>query len=103
MKVAVLETEASIDIPLVVPIQGVMTVVDRLDYESVHKKFHLVADKEGKISEDPRGTEVWLPKDTDISKLRFVNGQLIMIQEEPKEEKPKTKPKKETKKVETEA
>lgn len=95
-KVAVLETEAIINKPLVVPIQNVLTVVDREEYEKVNKKFHLVADKEGKVSEHPNGAEVWLPKDTDVSKLRLVKGQLVLVEDEPKqepkkEEKPKAK------------
>ena len=93
-KVAVLETEELINEPLVVPINGAMTVVDRTRYELTNKKFHLAADKDGNISENPNGAEVWLPKDTDVSKLKVINGQLVKVeepQEEPKLKKPKEK------------
>lgn len=86
-KVAVLETEEDIKRPLVVPIRGTFTVVDWDRYAVDHKRFYLLADDKGNITEGPNGTEVWLPKDTDVSKLRLVNGQLVMVEEEPKEEK----------------
>lgn len=88
-KIAVLETEEEIGTPLVVPIRGFMTVVDRIAYESVNKKYHLIADKEGNVSEHPNGAEVWLPRDTDINKLKYINGQLVAVEEKEKEIKPK--------------
>ena len=99
MKVAVLETEEDIHEPLVVPIRDQMTVVDRAKYEMFNKKFYLVADKEGIVSENPNGVEIWLPKDTDVSKLRYINGRLVMVEpeEEPKKE---AKPKKASNKKE---
>ena len=106
-KVAVLETEEQINKPLVVPIQGNMTVVDRERYEINHKKFYLspVPDGKGEVKEDPNGNEVWLPRDTDISKLRVFNGQLVMVEAKKEEPQKQVKPKanKENKKVESEA
>ena len=96
-KVAVLETEEKINRPLVVPIKNQATVVDRDRYEAINKKFYLVADEKGNIFENENGAEVWLPKDTDLSKLRLINGQLVMVEnEEKKEEEPikEKKPKK---------
>lgn len=89
-KVAILETEEEINRPLVVPIRGNMVVVDRNKYEAVNRKFYLSADKEGNVREDPNGAEIWLPRDTDVSKLRYINNQLVLVQDEPK-----TEPKKE--------
>ena len=88
--VAVLETEEEINKPLVISARGVMVVVDRDRYEAVNKKFYLVADEKGNVMENPNGTERWLPKDTDISKLKVVNGQLVLVEDKPekKEEKP---------------
>lgn len=86
MKIAVLDTEDDIKIPIVVPINNTMTVVDKERYEIVHKRFYLVSDEHGKISEHPNGHPVWLPKDTDVSKLRVINGQIVMIEEEPAKE-----------------
>lgn len=102
MKVAVLETEEDVHIPLVVPIKNVLTVVDREKYEQIHKRFYLIADAQGNVSENPEGAEIWLPKDTNISKLKYLNGQLVMVQDEPKQaEEPKQKPK--TKNIKSEA
>ena len=86
MKVAILELEEDIDEPLVVPIDDMMTVVDRSKYELTHKKFCLVADETGKVIEHPKGKVFWFPKDTDISKLRVINGQVVMVEEDPVEE-----------------
>lgn len=85
-RVAVLETEEPINRPLVVPIRNQLTVVDRDRYEAVNKRFYLVADDKGNVKEDVGGAEVWLPKDTDISKLRYINNQLVMVDDEPKKE-----------------
>lgn len=99
MKVAVMETEEDIGRPLVIPIKNEMTVVDRDHYEQVHKKFRFSIDEEGNIKEDSNGlAEAWLPKDTDISRLKYVNGQLVLLEKEQKQEQPKPikiKPKKE--------
>lgn len=91
MKVAVYETEEEIYEPLVVPIRNVMTVVDRERYEKVNKKFKLVADNNGNVCENEDGVEVWLPKDTDLKKLKYINGQLVLAQDEEKVEKKETK------------
>lgn len=94
MKVAVLETENRINTPLVVPIKNEATVVDRDEYEKIHKRFYLVADEQGNVSEDNiNGAEVWLPKDTDISKLKYIDGRLVFVQHEEKKVS-ETKPKK---------
>lgn len=95
-QVAVLETEEEIKRPLIVPINGTPTIVDRDRYEAVNKKFYLVADDKGIVSENPNGTEIWLPRDTDVSKLRFLNGQLVMVADEPEKEQKET-PKEEIK------
>lgn len=102
-KVAVLETEDDIKTPLVVPINNVLTVVDRERYEAIHKKFHLIADEKGNVSEHPNGAEVWLPKDTDIKKLKVIKGQLVKVEEPKEEEKPKKTTKKEEQSMPTNA
>lgn len=92
-KVAILETEEEIGRPLVLLINNETVIIDRDSYEVNHKKFCLTQNEYGKAVESPNGDEYWLPKDTDVSKLRFINGQLVMVDDEPKE-----KPKKETNK-----
>lgn len=97
MPIAVMETLDEITTPLVVPIKGVNTVVDRKAYESVHKLFRLAADEKGIVTEAPTGAPVWLPKDTDVSKLRYINNRLVLIDPDEQEnisETKDTKPKK---------
>ena len=86
MPVAILETESDINVPLVVPIQGAMTVVDKARYELTNKKFKLVSDENGNVFENENGVEIWLPKDTDVTKLRYINNQLVLIDDEQKQE-----------------
>lgn len=90
LPVAVLDLEQDIKEPLVVPINNVSTVVDRATYESFHTEFHLAVDPEGRVFESPNGVSVWLPKDTDLSKLRYIDGQLLMVEEEPESEQAET-------------
>lgn len=97
IEVAVLDTNLDIKEPLVVPIQGVMTVVDRKSYEEIHKRFVFSVNEHGKVEENEKGDiVVWLPKNTDVSKLRVVNNQLVLIKEEQQiaDEKPAKKPNK---------
>lgn len=82
MRVAVLDTEIVFAEPLVVPIKGAMTVVDRKTYESYNKIFKLKADNEGKVFESNDGEPIWLPINTDVSLLRFLNGKLVLIDNE---------------------
>lgn len=89
-----LETEENIERPLVVPIKGRPTVVDRDKYESIHRIFSLIADEEGNVREDPNGTKIWLPKDTNVDRLKLINGQLVMI---PEEAEPQPEPEQEKK------
>ena len=90
-KVAVMETEDEINIPLVVPTRNILMVVDKEKFESINKKFRLVADEKGNVLERPDGVETWLPKDTDISKLRYINNQFVMIEEQSEQEDKKPK------------
>lgn len=83
LPVAVMESEQEINEPLVVPIKGVMTVVEKELYTTIHKKFKLALDDKGNVVESENGTEIWLPRKTDISKLAYINGQLVMKEEEP--------------------
>lgn len=81
MPVAILETEDIIDEALIVPIKGNPTVVDKKRYESINKKFKLAVDKDGKVYEDEKGTDIWLPKDTDVSKLIIKDGVLTLVED----------------------
>lgn len=83
MPVAVMDMGAEYESILVVPMDNVNTVVDKEEYLKVNKLFKLsVADSEGTVVEDPNGAPIYLPKETDISKLKFINGQLVFVDEE---------------------
>lgn len=84
LPVAVMDSEVIIKEPLIVPINGTNTVVEKAAYTSVNKKFRLALDKDGKVVESPEGSEIWLPKDTDVSRLEYVNGQLLLREEQEK-------------------
>lgn len=84
MPIAIMDMGAEYDSILVVPMNNQNTVVDKEEYLKVNKLFKLAVDQEGNVSEDPNGVPIYLPKETDISKLKFINGQLVM--EEEKEE-----------------
>lgn len=84
--VAVMDMYAEYDDILVVPINNVATVVDKKEYLKINKQFKLTANEDGSIREDENGTPVWLPKDTDISLLRLINGQLVLVEPEKEEE-----------------
>lgn len=81
MPVAIMEMEAEHDEILVVPINNVSTVVDKQEYLSLHKKVYLKVDGE-KVFEAVDGSPVYLPKQTDISKLKFINNQIVLVDEQ---------------------
>lgn len=88
MPIAEMELDAEYDDILVVPINNRMTVVDKEEYLKTNKQFKLSVLPDGTVHEDNQnGTPVWLPKDTDINRLRFINGQLVLedIKEETQE------------------
>lgn len=86
MPIAVMDMYAEYDDILVVPINNMMTVVDKVEYLKANKQFRLTANEDGSVVEDnEKGTPIWLPRNTDLSKLKVVNGQLVLV--EPKEEK----------------
>ena len=102
-KWAVLETEAAVNEPLIVPVDLPMPpygpggvekrVVDRATWESQHKLFGLkVKDgipndsPEKELEEtsprDPKAVIVkWLPKNTDVSKLVLLNNSILSLKE----------------------
>lgn len=82
LPIAEIDMYDDIEEPLVVPIKNKMTVVEKSEYTKHNKQFVIAVDKEGNIIEDQNGVAVWLPIDTDLSKLRFINGQLVMVSED---------------------
>lgn len=81
LPIAVMDMGEEYNEILVVPINKVNTIVEKEEYLKVNKLFRLITNEDGIVSEDPNGMAVYLPKDTDIAKLRFVNGQLALIEE----------------------
>lgn len=88
--VAILDTNMVVKEPLVVPTDGPFPIiVDREPYEKNNRLFCLKINDDGTLTEVKEGkfnVKTWFSKDTDVSKLRFVNGQIIMIDDEKKEE-----------------
>ena len=82
VNVAILDTNLQIKKPLVVSIQGNPTIVDKDTYEATNKKFRLAVNDKGKVVESDKGMEVYLPKDTDIKTLRYINGQIVKVDKE---------------------
>lgn len=84
---AVMDKNAEYDEVLVVPIKGVPTVVDKTEYLEYHKAFYLRVEGENIVEDAEKGSKIYLPKDTDISKLKFINNQIVMVSEPNEEEK----------------
>lgn len=82
MPVAIMDMHVDYEEILVVPINNQNTVVDKNEYLQKHKLFKLKLNEDGSVLEDAKGTPIWLPKDTDISKLKYLNGQLVLVSEE---------------------
>ena len=80
IQVAVLDTDMPIKKPLVVPIRNQLTVVDWDEYEKFNKRFYLVPNQDGTVTENPKGTPIWLPKDTNVADLRHRQGQVYLVE-----------------------
>lgn len=89
LPVAELDLSMDIDLDndeiLVVPIDNKAVVVLKEEYLSVHKLVKIKIDGENVI-EDPDGTPMYFPKDTDISKLKYIQGNIVMPEIIEKEE-----------------
>ena len=88
MPLAIMDMGAEYDEILVVPVNNAKVVVDKKEFLKVNKAFYLVADGELVKEDKKNGSLVYLPKDTDISKLRYIQNQLVMVEDaiEEKEE-----------------
>ena len=86
MPVCMADMDIEYEEPIVVNIKGQYLVVEKSEYEKVHKLFRFKIVDGDKVVEDKDGFEMYLPKDTDISKLRYINNQIVLIQEEEKKE-----------------
>jgi hypothetical protein len=84
MPVAIMDMGVEYDEILVIPINNQNTVVDKVEYLKINKQFKLIANEDRSVKEDVNGTPIWLPKDTDITKLRVINGQLVLVSEDDK-------------------
>lgn len=80
MPIAIMEMGAEYDEILVVSIQNQNTIVDKAEYLSLNKQFKLAVNEDGTVVESEDGTSIWLPKNTDVTKLRIVNGQLCLVE-----------------------
>lgn len=80
MPIALMELGAEYEEVLIVPINGQATVVEKGEFLARNKQFHLVADGEMIVEDKERGTPVWLPKDTNLTELRYINGQILKVE-----------------------
>lgn len=79
MPIAVMEMGSEYEEILVVPIRNVATIVDKKDYLSKNKLFRLKV-KEQNVFEDANGIPIYLPKDTDVTKLKYINNQIVLCE-----------------------
>lgn len=89
---AIVDSEMVIREPLVVNVNGTNIVFDRESYERKNKKFYFDVNEDLSLKEVKEGEyqiSIWLPKDTDVSKLRFFNGNVVMVEKESKIDKSK--------------
>lgn len=79
MPLAIMDMGAEYEDILVVPVDNVKMVVDKKEFLKTNKAFYLVADGEVVREDKKNGTLIYLPRDTDISELRYINGQLVKV------------------------
>lgn len=84
MPIALMDMGADYDEVIVVPINKMNHVFDKADFLSRNKLFSFVIEEEN-VREAAEGEEshlaMWLPINTDISKLRYIQNQLVMVDE----------------------
>lgn len=95
--IAIAELDREYDDPIIVESNNFKYIVERAEYEQEYSKakanltkFKLVVDNNGTVrnakeSEQPT-LVIDLPKDTDLSKLHYEGGKLIMFDERDMEE-----------------
>lgn len=92
---AIVDTNIKVEEPLIIPTIYGDTLVDRVSYEKVNKKFFFNVKDDLSVEEVKEGTYQlmkWLPKDTDVSKLKFINGDIVLVENtQPKEKRDKSK------------
>lgn len=88
MPLAIMNMGEEYDEILVVPVNNAKVVVDKKEFLKTNKAFYLVSDGELVKEDKKNGVLVYLPKDTDISKLRYIQNQIVMVEDaiEEKEE-----------------
>lgn len=79
MPICAMDLDRDFEEPIVVQNNGLDVVVEKAEYEKVHKLFKLKVVDGDKIVEAEDGVPVYLPKETDVSTLRFYNGQIVMV------------------------
>ena len=77
MPIAIKEFDEEFETPIGVNLEGKATVVEKSVYEEKNKLFKLKINEDNSITEDENGFEIYLPKDTNISELMYLNGQIV--------------------------
>lgn len=96
-KFAIIDSEMRIKEPLIVPTDNVFDiVVDKETYEKDHRVFNLKMHDDGtfeETTEQEADVRRWFTKDTDVSKLRLINGKILMVETNERVEKKRDKTK----------
>lgn len=84
MKVAVMDMNMDCDDIIVVPVNRVNHVFDREDFLSKNQlfTFRITGDLVEVVDANEKGPNImstYLPIDTDVSTLRYIQGQLVMV------------------------
>lgn len=79
MPIAIMEMDAEYINPIVVMLDNIPTVVEKEEYEKTNKLFKLKIKEDSTLEEDVNGFEIYLPKDTQVKDLRFIDGQIVKI------------------------
>lgn len=83
MPIAQMEMDTDYTNPIVVNIKDIATVVEKEEYEKTNKLFKLKLDENGNLIEDEEnGIEIYLPKETDINSLKYINGEIVKVENE---------------------
>ena len=84
MPIALMDMDAEYDSVIVVPINKVNHVFDKEEFLSKNKMYNFVIEgeivREAVEGETENILSTFLPINTDISKLRYIQNQLVMVE-----------------------
>ena len=91
LPIAIMQDGIDYDEILIIPINNTMTVVDKEEYLSRNKMYYLKLVGKEKLKEVTKEEQydfnLFLPIDTNVSLLRYINGQILLMEKEEVKEK----------------